>query len=81
MENNATETTTATTIFLREDQQPISLTARQEADKSVEKDSTESSVERETKKEKTYIKIMKPNWEFENERDVEKLLLLDRTIF
>ncbi|OXU26654.1 hypothetical protein TSAR_000890 [Trichomalopsis sarcophagae] len=61
MENNATETTTATTIFLREDQQPISLTARQDGDKSVEKDTAESSVEKEVKKEKTYIKIMKPN--------------------
>lgn len=60
MDNNATETTTATTIFLRENQQPVSLTARQDVDKSLEKES-KSSAEKEEKKERTYIKISKPN--------------------
>ena len=63
MENNATETTTAaTTIFLREDQQPISLTSRDD-NQSIEKEaSTESpestTIKAETKKSKvTYVKI------------------------
>lgn len=63
MENNATETTTMApgTIFLRDDQQPISLTSRFDKDDSIEKDSTEESNRKEERKEISYVKIKSSN--------------------
>lgn len=57
-EHNVTETTTATTIFLREDQQqqqPVALKSRNN-DKIFE----ENNLKTEIKKEKTFVKIKKP---------------------
>ncbi|XP_058797572.1 uncharacterized protein LOC131673799 [Phymastichus coffea] len=58
MENNATETTTAqSTIFLREDQQPISLTSRFDNDQSIEKGTLRDSMKKDGKKDISYVKI------------------------
>ena len=60
-EQNITETTTATTIFLRDDMQPISLTSRVDDEHTIEKKFTESStVKIEQKKEKSQPKLSKP---------------------